>query len=224
MFYLYFLFIAICFWQWFTVHGLRETAQNLLANKVWIFIACDPWTQQIGEALKLGTRYYKHTSPKGQWRLHSLCPKLPHITACPHPLCLTQYLPSNEFQIVFVKRKRKQKTDRQAQDGETWMECKCGKVCISSVYHKELLTCRLLQTGLQSWLQKPFHTGFFPLWDKAKKELLYMTTITCNYLVTWDFTNHIQLLWYVSISQSVHKIISQFGKWHMLRSAPARSN
>lgn len=116
-----FLFIAICFWQWFTVHGLRETAQNLLANQVWIFIACDPWTPQIGEALKLGTRYYKHTSPKGQWRLHSLCPKLPHITACPHPLCLTQYLPSNEFQIVFVNRKKKTKlTDRLKMERHGW--------------------------------------------------------------------------------------------------------
>lgn len=119
------LFIAICFWQWFTVHGLRETAQNLLANKVWIFIACDPWTQQIGEALKLGTRYYKHTSPKGQWRLHSLCPKLPHITACPHPLCLTLPHTIPAFKWIpdsFCKEKKENKklTDRLKMERHGW--------------------------------------------------------------------------------------------------------
>lgn len=125
----------------------------------------------------------------------------------------------------FCKWKKENKTDRQAQDGETWMECKCGKVCISSVYHKGSFSpvdCfkQVSRTDSKSL----FILGSSLSGIRQKKELLYMTTITCNYLVTWDFTNHIQLLWYVSISQSVHKIISQFGKWHMLRSAPARSN
>lgn len=120
MFYLYFYLLPFV-----SGSDLQCTASGRplkTANQVWIFIACDPWTPQIGEALKLGTRYYKHTSPKGQWRLHSLCPKLPHITACPHPLCLTQYLPSNEFQIVFVNRKKENKklTDRLKMERHGW--------------------------------------------------------------------------------------------------------
>lgn len=113
-----FLFIAICFWQWFTVHSLRETAQNCKPSVnfycMWPLNTADWWSIKT-----VGTRYYKHTSPKGQWRLHSLCPKLPHITACPLPLCLTQYLPSNEFQIVFVNRKKKTKN---WQTGSRWRD------------------------------------------------------------------------------------------------------
>lgn len=81
---------------------------------MWPLNTADWWSVKT-----VGTRYYKHTSPKGQWRLHSLCPKLPHITACPHPLCLTQYLPSNEFQIVFVNRKKKTKN---WQTGSRWRD------------------------------------------------------------------------------------------------------
>lgn len=132
-----FLFIAICFWQWFTVHGLRETAQNLLANQVWIFIACDPWTPQIGEALKLwapdtiNTRVLKDNGGCILFAPSFLTSLPVHTPSVSHNTCLQ--MNSRSF---FYLQKLKQKTDRQAQDGETWMECKCGKVCISSVYHK----------------------------------------------------------------------------------------
>lgn len=126
------LFIAICFWQWFTVHGLRETAQNLLANKVnfycmWPLNTADWWSVKT-----VGTRYYKHTSPKGQWRLHSLCPKLPHITACPHPLCLTLPHTIPAFKWIpdsFCKEKKENKklTDRLKMERHGWnanvLEC-----------------------------------------------------------------------------------------------------
>lgn len=125
-----FLFIAICFWQWFTVHGLRETAQNLLANKVWIFIACDPWTQQIGEALKLwapdtiNTRVLKDNGGCILFApsfLTSLPVHTPSVS-----LSLTQYLPSNEFQIVFVKRKKKTKN---WQTGSRWRDMDGMQMC-----------------------------------------------------------------------------------------------
>lgn len=124
------LFIAICFWQWFTVHGLRETAQNLLANKVWIFIACDPWTQQIGEALKLwapdsiNTRVLKDNGGCILFApsfLTSLPVHTPSVS-----LSLTQYLPSNEFQIVFVKRKKKTKN---WQTGSRWRDMDGMQMC-----------------------------------------------------------------------------------------------
>lgn len=114
-----FLFIAICFWQWFTVHGLRETAQNLLANQVWIFIVCDPWTPQIGEALKLWAPDTINTRVlKDNGGCILFAPSF--LTSLPvHTLCLTQYLPSNEFQTVFVNRKKKTKN---WQTGSRWRD------------------------------------------------------------------------------------------------------
>lgn len=115
MFYLYFYLLPF-------VYSARPqgdcskpiSKQSVNFYCMWPLNTADWWSVKT-----VGTRYYKHTSPKGQWRLHS------HITACPHPLCLTLPHTIPAFKWIpdsFCKEKKENKklTDRLKMERHGW--------------------------------------------------------------------------------------------------------
>lgn len=62
------------------------------------------------------------------------------------------------------------KTKRQGKNVNEECVCLCASVCVCVIVRQsQLLTCREPRTGLWTRLQKPFHTGFDPLWKETKK-------------------------------------------------------